>query len=367
MSVPRPRIIVAAAALLVCLSSLPRAAAARGPGRIRAKAVLVVSFDGRRVLYGRNAGQVRSIASISKLMASLVIMDHRLPLDGITTISAVDVKVGSGGCRTRLLRGMKLRNRDLLHAALLASDNRAISAMGRAVGLTPRKLVAAMNARARKMGLVRTRFMDPVGINHGNVSTAYEVAKILRQAVLNPVLQRVMRTRDYFFRPIWPRRRAINYHNTNSLVHRLRFPVYGGKTGFNNKAGYCFTSAMRLPGAGPVLVVVLGSTSKTQRFSDFFSVLAHLRRLGKVHATRRVAHRGRGRRGRPALRRHRGITRRRHRSRRLGIRRGRSRRRLSRRRLSRRRLSRQRRGSHGRISRQRPRRRPPHLYAEDGD
>lgn len=278
--------------MLVTVWSDPVSARRRRPRsqpRVRSKAVLMVSFDGRKVLHQRHASQVRSIASLSKLMAALVIMDHKLKLDAVTTISSVDVQVGSGGCRTRLLRGMKVKNRDLLHAALLASDNRAISAMGRAVGLTPQKLVAAMNARARKMKLRRTRFLDPVGIHHGNVSTAYEVAKILRQAVLHPVLQKVMRTRNYYFRPIWPKRRSINYHNTNALVHRLRFPVYGGKTGFNNRAGYCFASAMRLPGVGPVLAVFLGSSSKARRFADFYAVLDGLKRRGTVRSNRRVA------------------------------------------------------------------------------
>ena len=296
-------------ALLPCLGLLltvtlwadPASARRRHP-RIRSKAVLMVSFDGRKVLHQRHAGQVRSIASLSKLMAALVIMDHKLRLDAITTISAVDAAVGSGGSRTRLLKGMKVHNRDLLHAALLASDNRAISAMGRAVGLTPQKLVAAMNARAHKMKLHRTRFLDPVGIHHGNVSTAYEIAKILRQAVLHPVLQKVMRTRNYFFRPVWPKNRSINYHNTNALVHRLRFPVYGGKTGFNNKAGYCFASAMRLPGVGPVLAVFLGSSSKTRRFADFYSVLDQLKRQGTVHANHRVARKRPRRRARHARR-----------------------------------------------------------------
>lgn len=301
----------------------------------------MVSFDGRKVLHQRHATQVRAIASLSKLMAALVIMDHKVKLDAITTISQVDVLVGSGGCRTRLLKGMKVRNRDLLHAALLASDNRAISALGRAVGLTPKKLVAAMNARARKMKLGQTRFVDPVGIHHGNVSTAYEVAKILRQAVLHPVLQKVMRTRNYFFRPIWPKRRAINYHNTNALVHRLRFPVYGGKTGFNNKAGYCFASAMRLPGAGPVLAVFLGSSSKTRRFADFYSVLNQLKRRGTVRSNRRVA-----------------------RARRRRARRRRARRRVAR---IRRRRKRRRARKPRRLRQSRPRKRSPQLYAVDED
>ncbi|MFH2007658.1 MAG: serine hydrolase [bacterium] len=343
-----PKVALGCVAALALTAIAPRPSRARSKTKkVRSKAVLVVSFDGRKVLYQRNAAHVRSIASLSKLMAALVVMDHKLKLDGVTTITPEDAKVASGGCRTRLLRGMKVHNRDLLYAALLASDNRAIPAMGRAVGLGPGKLVAAMNARARKMGLKHTRFLDPVGINIGNVSTSYEIAKILRQAVLHPVLQKVMRTRDHFFRAVWPKRRAINYHNTNALVHRLRFPVYGGKTGYNHKAGYCFASAMRLPGVGPVLAVFLGSTSKTQRFSDFYEILVEMKVRGITGSDRRIANRQR-----PRTRR----ARRAHRTRRARL--------HARRRQVQRRPGRRTKRTAGRPIK---RRRNPQLYASDED
>jgi D-alanyl-D-alanine endopeptidase (penicillin-binding protein 7) len=269
----------------------PQAASALA-ARVRSKAALIVSFDGRKVHYQKDASEVRSIASLSKLMAVLVIAEKGLKPEEVITISQSDAQVASGGCRTRLLKGMKVKNIDLLHAALLASDNRAIPAMGRAVGLGPAALVSAMNARAKHMGLVHTRFLDPVGINPGNVSTAYEVAKIMRAAALHPLLQRVMRTREYYFSPVWPKQKTINYYNTNVLVHRLRYPVYGGKTGFNSQAGYCFTSALRLPPLGPVLAVFLGSTSKAQRYADFFSVMSHLPGVRPDPPSTAVARRG---------------------------------------------------------------------------
>lgn len=265
---------------------------AAASAKIRSKAALVVSFDGRKVLYQKDATEVRSIASLSKLMAVLVVVEKGLKLEDVVVISQTDAQVASGGCRTRLLKGMKVKAQDLLHAALLASDNRAIPALGRAVGLSPAQLVTAMNARAKAMGLTHTRFLDPTGINPGNVSTAYEVAKIMRAAALHPTLQRVMRTREYYFSPVWPRQKQINYYNTNVLVHRLRYPVYGGKTGFNTQAGYCFTSAFRLPPHGPVLAVFLGSTSKAQRFADFFAIMSHLPGFKAEPANASVARKG---------------------------------------------------------------------------
>lgn len=269
--------------------SVPNPAVARRPHskfarknqRIHATAVVFLTNDGRRVLFARNARKVKSIASLSKLMAVLVVVERHLRLQGITTLSRVDRKVGSGGSRSRLRLGAKYRNNDLLHAALLASDNSAVSALGRAVGLTPAAMVAAMNRRARLMGLRYTRFVDPVGIHTGNVSTAYEVALMLRAAVLNPTLRKVMRKAEHYARAVWPRRHRINYLNTNLLLHRPGFQVFGGKTGYNHKAGYCLATAVKMRRYGRVLAVILGSRSKLHRFKDFYTIARALNRVPK--------------------------------------------------------------------------------------
>ena len=185
--------------------------------------------------------------------------------------------MGSGGCRSRLKLGARFKNRDLLYAALLASDNVAISALGRSVGMSPKKLVATMNRRARLMGLKQTKFKDPVGIDHGNVSTAREVASILRAALKNRVLKVVMGRSAHFVRAVWPRTLTANYLNTNIFLHRGKLSVVGGKTGYNSKAGYCFASGVKTSRHGTVLGVVLGSSSKLSRFRDFKKALSRVR------------------------------------------------------------------------------------------
>ena len=116
-------------------------------------------------MFAHNPDKERPIASISKLAATLVVVDKGLELEGLSTINKADVEVAKGGAKSRLLEGMTLSNRDLLHAALMGSDNRAIPALGRAVKLTPAQLTAAMNAKARQLGLKNTRFHEPTGLS----------------------------------------------------------------------------------------------------------------------------------------------------------------------------------------------------------
>lgn len=244
---------------------------------IQAEAVFFRPMESSGRLYSVKADEVRSIASLSKLMAALVIVERGLKLDEVTEITRADRRVGSGGSRSRLLLGARFTNRDLLYAALLASDNVAVSALGRAVGLNPKELVEEMNRRARLMGLKHTEFKDPVGIDHGNVSTAREVAYILRAALKNNVLKVVMGRNEYFVRAHWPRNLTANYLNTNLLMHRGSISVVGGKTGYNSRAGYCFASAVKTRRHGTVLGVVLGSRSRLSRFSDFRAVFSEIR------------------------------------------------------------------------------------------
>ena len=248
----------------------------------------------RHVLAARQAHRPHAIASLTKLMAALVILDRHLDLQGVTKLEAVDLRTAMGGARTRLRLGARYRNWDLLYAAMLASDNAAVSALGRAVGLGPEALTRAMNRRARLMGLPHTHFQDPVGISHENVSTAWEVSYLLEAAIGNRVLRRVMQTPEHYVRAVWPRRHHINYLSTNLLLFRRGWRVVGGKTGFNSAAGYCFAAAVHVTGfARPVIGVVLGSRSKLWRFKDFTSQLALIRSRRSLLASRSLRRRGR--------------------------------------------------------------------------
>jgi D-alanyl-D-alanine endopeptidase (penicillin-binding protein 7) len=268
--------LIAAILAVAVFLAAPRAPAASQNEGYKAEAVFFRPLKKRTGLIDSQADEVRAIASLSKLMAAVVIVERHLKLDEVTKITRADRRVAAGGCRSRLLLGARFENRDLLYAALLASDNAAISALGRAVGLNEKKLVARMNRRARLMGLRHTRFVDPVGIDHGNVSTAREVAYILQAALKNRVLRHVLKTREHYVRAVWPKTLGINYLSTNVLLHRRKRTVLGGKTGYNSKAGYCFAAAVKVKGHGSVLGVVLGAKSKLSRFRVF------RRALGRV-------------------------------------------------------------------------------------
>jgi len=243
---------------------------------LTAKSVLVLDNPSGKVLYARNAGEVRSIASLTKLMAALVFRQRGLALRKGTRINRQDYKVALGGSRTRLELKWTYRNRDLLHAALMASDNRAVSALGRAVRLDARGLVREMNALAKRMDLNRTHFRGPVGLHYGNVSTAWDLSRIVRRAAKDPVLRKVMGTSTYTVRPM---RGYINVHyrNTDPFVgasSRLHFRAT--KTGFNRRAGYCIAVVVDIRGHGPVTVVLLGSRSAIARVEDLRKVFRWL-------------------------------------------------------------------------------------------
>lgn len=242
-----------------------------------ARALLVLQAANGKVLLARQPHALRAIASLTKLAAALVVRRQGLRLQAGTTIDRADWQVALGGARTRLELNWTYRNLDLLHAALLSSDNRAVSALGRAVGLDAKGLVRGMNALAQELELRRTRFAGPVGIDPGNVSTAWEVARLVLAASRDPVLRDVMRKAEYRVTPL--RGYLSNhYRNTNPLVgQRAGEPFLASKTGFNAEAGYCLAAVVELRGLGPVAIVVLGAKSKARRVRDLETLLRWLR------------------------------------------------------------------------------------------
>lgn len=264
----------------------PKTGAAESPEndggpQLSAEAVLVLHNKTGKVLLARSANQERSIASLTKLQAALVFIGRGLKLDEGTVINREDWKVALNGCRTRLELKWTYSNRDLLHAALMASDNRAISALGRAVGLHATELVQAMNETARRMGLRKTRFKGPVGIDPGNISTAWEVSRIVRQASKHPALRQIMGKKEYRVKPmkgylkVW-------YRNTNPLVGTMKgVQFFASKTGFNQEAGYCLASVASIKGLGEHTIVLLGCKRKSDRPRDMKRIIKWLRRGGR--------------------------------------------------------------------------------------
>ena len=235
-----------------------------------AHAVVMDARTGERI-YDKDADQVVPIASTGKIFVAMVVRERGLDLQALTEITRVDHSYATGGARTRLELRHKFRNIDLLRAMLIASDNRAPTALARAVGLSPEQLVAAMNHKARQLDLAHTRFTDPSGLR-GNVSTAREMALALGAALADPVLAEILRTREVTVRSVHSRPQSIHYRNTNVALHSDRFQVLGGKTGYTSAAGYCLLIAARV-GSRQVLMVFLGEKHERTRFGDFDRVV----------------------------------------------------------------------------------------------
>jgi D-alanyl-D-alanine endopeptidase (penicillin-binding protein 7) len=213
---------------------------------VQSLGALVVDLDTGQEIFAHKPDQPRSIASISKLAAALTVMDRKLELDGLTTIKHVDAEVARGGARSRLLEGMTLSNRDLLHAALLGSDNRAISALGRAVGLSTTPFTAAMNRKVASLGLRHTRFREPTGLSADNQSTPRETIELLKAAMAHPVLGPVVSRPEYDAHPV--SKPPIHYVNTDRPAARANLQILGGKTGYNDSARYCLVIAVKIDG-----------------------------------------------------------------------------------------------------------------------
>lgn len=238
---------------------------------VRSESAAVLDLRTGAELFGKAPDEVRAIASTTKIFVALAVRRKGINLDGWTEITTTDVRAAKGGSRTRLDLGQTFRNIDLLRAMLMASDNRAPTALGRAAGMDRDALIAEMNAVARELGLKKTRFTDSSGLR-GNVSTAREMALALRAALADPVLAEVMSTRWYEVRS----RSGFNkiaYGSTNQPLIAGTYKVLGGKTGFTKAAGYCFITGAEIDDHRYV-IAFLGADGKQTRFADFSRVAA---------------------------------------------------------------------------------------------
>ncbi|HEX7836791.1 MAG TPA: serine hydrolase [Kofleriaceae bacterium] len=265
-----------------------RSAQASEAPSIQSRSAVVLDAATSDEIFGKDADEIRPIASTTKIFVAMAVRKH-LDLDGWTEITKVDAHAAAGGARTRLDIGQKFRNKDLLRAMLIASDNRAPTALGRAAGLSPDDLVAAMNAVAKHLHLPHTKFTDPTGLN-GNASTAREMAIALRAALEDDVLRAIMHqdsaevvSKDHYSR--------IHYSSTNQPLVTGKWDVLGGKTGYTHSAGYCFIAAARIDDR-EVVMAFLGASGKLTRFDDFNRVAAWLdHRRGPSTADAAPAHR----------------------------------------------------------------------------
>jgi len=225
---------------------------------VRAEAAIVFDPQTGRVLWEENSHDQRSIASITKVMTALVFMEADPDLDQVVTVVRRDVL---GASTTYLRVNERISLRDLLHLTLVASDNAAARVLARLWHGGQDAFLTRMNEKAVELGLQDTRFSDPSGLDADNLSSAYDVSRLITFAAGDDRIAGIMQLAEYRIRT---NRRSVTVRNTNRLVGQL--DVVGGKTGFIRKSGYCLASLLRLPQGATVAVVVLGARSNLGRF-----------------------------------------------------------------------------------------------------
>lgn len=226
---------------------------------------LIVNQETGETLYAKSIDLPTPIASVTKLMTAMVMLDAHLPMDEPLTISIADVDMLKGtGSRLRL--GTELTRAELLQLALMSSENRAASALGRNYPGGLSAFVAAMNAKAIMLGMTSSRFVDPTGLNSANVSTAEDLVKMVRAAYQYPEIRQVTTTASHEV-PVYGLRNPVNFVNTNILVRNSDWLIGLSKTGFINEAGRCLVMQAEIAGQ-PLIIVLLDSYGKYSRIGD---------------------------------------------------------------------------------------------------
>ena len=227
---------------------------------IRAAAAIIFNPANGQVLWEENAQDKRSIASITKVMTAVVFLEDNPDLNQEVTVERSDVYAAS---TTYLKSNDRLKLDDVLHLTLIASDNAAARVLARVSHGGTASFVERMNEKALELGLENTSFTDPSGLNPANVSSAYDLSRLISFAAADERIAPVMQTATY---TVKTNRRTINIHSTNRLVME-GMDVVGGKTGFISKSGYCLATLLRLPQSNnQVAFVVLGAQSNPGRF-----------------------------------------------------------------------------------------------------
>ena len=227
---------------------------------IRAAAAILLDPTTGQVLWSENAQEKRSIASITKVMTAIVFLEDQPDLSRVVTVERGDTYAAS---TTYLRANDQISLDNLLHLTLIASDNAAARALARLSHGGTASFVDRMNSKAAELGLESMSFTDPSGLRPENVSTAYDLSRLITYASSDERIAPIMRTAEY---KVNTSRRTISIHNTNRLVMDGDVTVMAGKTGFISKAGHCLATLLRMPGGNDVAVVVLGASSNPGRF-----------------------------------------------------------------------------------------------------
>ena len=234
--------------------------------KLRSSIAMIYDEQGQSPLFAKNVDTVAPIASITKLMTAMVVLDAKLPLDEEVSISALDMDMLKG-TRSRMRPGMTLTRGELLKLALMSSENRAAAALARTYPGGTRAAVVMMNIKALELGMKDTRFLDPTGLNRGNVSTAQDLVKMVQAAQHYDVIHESTTMSSYMVQSGGRRSRPMRYSNTNPLVKNTSWDIGISKTGYISEAGRCLVMQARI-NQHPVVIVLLDSWGLRTRVGD---------------------------------------------------------------------------------------------------
>ena len=232
--------------------------------RMRSSIVLIYDEKGKKPLHSKNADVVAPIASITKLMTAMVVLDAKLPLEEEISLSSEDIN-RKKRTRSRMRTGMTLTRGEMLKLALMASDNLSAAALARTYpGGTDAALVQ-MNLKARELGMNSSRFLDPTGLSKGNVSTANDLVKMVQAAQKYELIHTFTTSTSHTLERAG--HRPMRFNNTNPLVRNASWDIGLSKTGYISEAGRCLVMEAKIT-EHPVIIVLLDSWGRNSRVGD---------------------------------------------------------------------------------------------------
>jgi D-alanyl-D-alanine endopeptidase (penicillin-binding protein 7) len=254
---------LALAGLFLSFVAFQASAKNAGDPKLKSTSVLVVDQADSSVLYSRNSDVAAPIASITKLMTALVVLDAKQPLDEPIQITEADRDIPKSSF-SRLTVGATLTRGDLMHLALMSSENRAAHALGNNYPGGMPAIVAAMNAKAKSLGMSSAHFVDPTGLSSQNVASPEDLSKLVIAASKNRTIREYSTDRNYAVRV---HKRLVEFRNTDNLVANPTWNIIVQKTGYITEAGKCLVMAAVIQGRS-VVIVLLDSLGKYTRVAD---------------------------------------------------------------------------------------------------
>ena len=246
--------------------------------KVRSLKAIVVNQNTGEVIYEKKADAKASIASLTKLMTAMVVLDSGMDLNKKITLTKADIDRVKR-TTSRLPIGAKLSRYELLKVALISSDNRAAFALSRSYPSGRKGFINAMNVKAIQLGMQNSQFRDPTGLDKRNISTAKDLLKLVRAAYQYSVIRELTTTPSESIK-IGNKRNSIGFNNTNPLVRKGVWDIGLSKTGFIREAGRCLVLQTVIDGE-PIIIVLLNSYGKLTRFADVKRIRTWMNRVNK--------------------------------------------------------------------------------------